>query len=209
MGSEITVERNNQEIQLLIPDTFYKNYSKSKQLFIEPDNFKFKIDSVFPESNALKGGLLKGDHIVLVDSNPIGSFGDFKSLTKSLAGKQMAITVLRDNDSVDLLVDVDSNGMIGFAVSEPPYQKSEYSIAQGFKYGWKDGISILTANIKGIGRIFSGEVKATESLQGPIGIANIYGGVWIWPKFWYLTGLISFILAFMTYYPFRHWMVAM
>jgi len=201
MGSEITVERNNELIHLVIPDTFYKNYSKSKQLFIEPDNFQFQIDSVFAESNAMKAGLKKGDQIILVDSGQINSFGDFKSKTKSLAGQQMAITVLRNNDSVDLMVDVDSNGMIGFAVSEPPYKKAEYSIGQGFKYGWKDGISILTANIKGIGRIFSGEVKATESLQGPIGIANIYGGVWIWPKFWYLTGLISFILAFMNLLP--------
>jgi regulator of sigma E protease len=52
-----------------------------------------------------------------------------------------------------------------------------------------------------MGRIFTGEVKATESLQGPIGIANIYGGVWIWSKFWYLTGMISFILAFMNLLP--------
>ena len=38
-------------------------------------------------------------------------------------------------------------------------------------------------------------------MQGPIGIANIYGGIWIWPRFWYLTGMISFILAFMNLLP--------
>lgn len=201
MGSDITLERNGNIIHIIIPDTFYKSYVKSNRLFIEPDNFKFQIDSVLPKSNAMKAGLKKGDHILLVDNQEINSFGDFKSILKNYSGSKTDLLILREQDSINLKVDVDSNGAIGFAASAPPYQTAEYGMAQGLKYGWKDGISILTANIKGIGRIFSGEVKATESLQGPIGIANIYGGVWIWPKFWYLTGLISFILAFMNLLP--------
>lgn len=201
MGSEITIERNGEIVHLSIPDTFYKSYSKSKQLFIEPDNFGFTVDSVLPNSNAMKGGLLKGDNILLADSKEIKTFGDFKTITKSLAGNPMPLLIMRNGDSMNLNVLVDSLGTIGFSISKSPYITEEYGFGQGIKYGWKDGIAILTANIKGIGRIFSGEVKATESLQGPIGIANIYGGVWIWPKFWYLTGLISFILAFMNILP--------
>jgi regulator of sigma E protease len=62
-------------------------------------------------------------------------------------------------------------------------------------------MDMLSANIKGLGKIISGEEKASESLQGPIGIAQIYGSQWIWAKFWYITGLLSLILAFMNILP--------
>ncbi len=201
MGSVVTVERNGNEVNIVIPDTFYKTLHKAKSLFIEPDNFVFTIDSVLPGSNAEKAGLRKGDKILSAQNSPVATFGDFKEITRHNKGKTMNITVLRGDDTIAQTIDVDSFGLVGFVASTPPYKRAKYNVVQGFEYGWKDGISILTANIKGLGRIFSGEVKASESLQGPIGIANIYGGTWIWPKFWYLTGMISFILAFMNLLP--------
>ena len=38
-------------------------------------------------------------------------------------------------------------------------------------------------------------------MQGPIGIATIYGGVWDWSRFWAITGLLSMVLAFMNMLP--------
>ena len=56
-------------------------------------------------------------------------------------------------------------------------------------------------NLKGLKQIFVGKEKASDSLQGPIGIATIYGGVWDWRRFWNITGLLSMILAFMNILP--------
>ena len=201
MGSNVLVDRNGKEVSIIIPDTFYKKYGKVKGSFIEPDNFSFKIDSVFAESNAAKGGLIKGDKILSVQEVQINTFGDFKEEVQHNKGNEVSVKILRNIDTMNLAMNVDSNGMVGIAVTKAPYIKTKYNVIQGFKYGWKDGIAILAANMKGLGRIFTGEVKATESLQGPIGIANIYGGVWIWSRFWYLTGMISFILAFMNLLP--------
>jgi regulator of sigma E protease len=92
-------------------------------------------------------------------------------------------------------------GLIYVSMREPQFQTRSYSFGQAIYYGWKDAIDMLTLNIKGMGKIFSGEEKATESLSGPIGIARIYGGVWDWHKFWYITGLLSLILAFMNILP--------
>jgi regulator of sigma E protease len=38
-------------------------------------------------------------------------------------------------------------------------------------------------------------------LQGPIGIAAIYGSVWDWQRFWVITGLLSMVLALMNILP--------
>jgi regulator of sigma E protease len=56
-------------------------------------------------------------------------------------------------------------------------------------------------NIKAFGKIFRGEVSPTKSLSGPIGIAQMFGGTWVWEWFWYLTGLLSMVLAFMNFLP--------
>ena len=50
-------------------------------------------------------------------------------------------------------------------------------------------------------QIFSGKEKASDSIQGPIGIATIYGGIWDWRRFWVITGLLSMVLAFMNILP--------
>ena len=201
MGSVFTVERNGTTVDIAIPDTFYLTLHKSRSLFIGPDNFAFSIDSILPEGNAGKAGLKKGDRIISAAGKKINVFGDFKEVARTHKDSTINIVFLRGDDTIASVVAVDSFGYVGIKISEPPYKTSKYNLVQGFEYGVKDGISILTANVKGMGRIFTGEVKATESLQGPIGIANIYGGVWIWSKFWYLTGMISFILAFMNLLP--------
>ena len=201
MGSTVLVNRNGREIKIQIPDTLYKSFGKIKKLFIAPDNFAFKVDSIIPKSNAEKGGMEKGDKILIANGITINTFGDFKEIANQNKKKEIPLTILRNKDTVNLNLMVDSTGKIGIGITDSPYKLANYNTVEGFEYGWKDGIGILAANLKGIGRMFTGEVKATKSLQGPIGIANIYGGVWIWSRFWYLTGMISFILAFMNLLP--------
>ena len=201
MGSVVTVDRNGEKINITIPENFYKNFKTSKPLFIEPDNFMFSVDSLDTAGFAIKSGVIKGDKFLQLDSIEILTYGDFKNILKGKKNSKVNALILRGNDTISRQIAVDSLGKVGIYASKPPYQLNEYSFTEGVSYGWKDGIEILTANIKGFGKIFSGEEKATESLQGPIGIATIYGSKWIWPKFWYLTGMISFVLAFMNLLP--------
>jgi len=201
MGAKVTVLRNGQEMNVIIPDTFYKNYtSKIKPLFITADNFNFSVDSVLAKSAAEKGGIKKGDIILAVDSQTINSFGDFRKSVRGRKGETITVSLLRDQDSLDLSIQVDSFGLVGITPISP-YKFKEYSLGEGFKYGWNDGVSILSANVKGFGKIFSGKENAAESLQGPIGMATFFGAEWKWHRFWYLTAMISLILAFMNLLP--------
>ncbi len=203
MGAHVVVLRDGKEVEIDIPEDFYKNYMKkdARPMFIQPDNFQFTVDSVLPEMAAAKAGVLAGDRILTVDSVNIESFGNFREKVAQSKGKEIELAVHRATDTLLLKVGVDSTGTIGIVTLNNPYEYHEYSIGDGLKYGWNDGISILTANVKGFGKILSGKEKATESLQGPIGIATIYGGTWDWHRFWFLTGMISLVLAFMNLLP--------
>ena len=202
MGAKVTVLRNGEEIEVVIPDDFYKNYTKkAKPLFIRADNYEFMIDSVVPGYAGEAAGLLKNDKILFINNNFVSSFGEFRSKIIANKGNEIMVTLLRNSDTLDVAVNVDSSGIIGVMAMRPPYQYKEYSVYDGLKYGVKDGVSILSANMKGFGKIFSGKEKATDSLQGPIGIATIYGSVWNWHRFWFLTAMISLVLGFMNILP--------
>ena len=201
MGATVTVLRGGQEIQVIIPDTFYKNYTKStKPLFITADNFSFTVDSVLNGTPADGAGIKKGDKIFAIDSIDVQTFGDFRQSVRSRPGESITVSLMRKGDSMNLLLEVDSFGTVGI-MPVSPYQFKEYSIGEGLKYGWNDGVSILAANVKGFGKIFSGKENAAESLQGPIGMATFFGAEWKWHRFWYLTAMISLILAFMNLLP--------
>ncbi|RLD68213.1 MAG: RIP metalloprotease RseP [Bacteroidetes bacterium] len=201
MGATVNVLRNGQEVTVIIPDTFYKNYSKSNRpLFITADNFSLTVDSVLEGYPAEDAGMKSGDEITAVDGTIVNAFGDFRRIVKERKGQEIVISVLREGASMDISVRIDTNGLVGIAPLNP-YQLKEYSLGEGFKYGWHDGVSILGANIKGFGKIFSGKENASESLQGPIGMATIYGAEWKWNRFWYITAMISLILAFMNLLP--------
>lgn len=200
-GSQVEVERLGERVTIDIPENAYKKEANSLRLrFIEPLNYSFSIDSVLPGLPASLAGLRKGDKILEIDSLPILSYGQFKEIISSSAGKTINVTLLRGDDSVQTILAVDTLGLIG-VLATMPYKEKHYTLWQSFAYGFSDAMDMLFINVKGLGKVLSGEEKATDSIQGPIGIARIYGAEWIWSKFWYITGLLSLILAFMNILP--------
>ena len=49
--------------------------------------------------------------------------------------------------------------------------------------------------------MFSGKVKAKDSLGGFASIANMFEKVWDWESFWRMTAVLSIILGFMNLLP--------
>ena len=72
---------------------------------------------------------------------------------------------------------------------------------ESFHKGSVQAWSMLWLNIKGMGKLFQGKGSIGDSVAGPIGIAQIYGGTWEWQKFWGITAILSMILAFMNILP--------
>ena len=101
-----------------------------------------------------------------------------------------------------LSMQVASSGQIGFMpemLIEVTHE--DYSIVQAASIGTGRAFSVISDNIKGFKKIASGDVSASKALSGPIGIAQMFGGVWDWSRFWMLTGLLSMALAFMNILP--------
>ena len=200
-GAKLTVERNQQKIEVEIPSNFYKKITKKgRGHFIGSEYQNFKIDSVIAGFNAEKAGLKKGDLIVKAGTDTILHYGELREKIMENAGKKIDLGILRNGNYISVETLVDTTGTIGIA-SENSLKLKDYNILSAISYGTSDAMEALTSNAKGFAKLFTGEEKASDSLQGPIGIAKIYGGVWDWHRFWGITGLLSMVLAFMNILP--------
>jgi len=203
-GSRLTVSRNGQLMDIQIPNDFYKETIKEgKGNFIGPFQANQKVDSIFPGSPANAAGLQKGDRIYSVNGVHTFSIEEFRNIIHSNNGRPIRLQILRGNDSLIVQPIANDSGLIGI-LYHPDYGNypvTDYSVLSAVRFGTSDAMEAITSNIKGLRQIFTGKEKASESLQGPIGIATIYGGIWDWHRFWRITGLLSMVLAFMNILP--------
>ena len=70
-----------------------------------------------------------------------------------------------------------------------------------FTKGSAAAFTLLSVNIKALGKVFTGKLNPAKTVSGPIGIATMFGSEWNWLRFWTLTGALSMILAFMNVLP--------
>jgi len=63
------------------------------------------------------------------------------------------------------------------------------------------GWDVLSNYVKSIKQMFTGKVKAKDSLGGFASIANMFEKTWDWESFWRMTAVLSIILGFMNLLP--------
>jgi regulator of sigma E protease len=210
-NSSYTVLRNGQEIVVKIPSNFIEKLSDKKAAFIEP-MAAFKVAEVAaPEAPgsqdgellpAFSAGLKAGDYITAVNGQSIHFYHEIKEVLGKEAGKPIKLAINRQGKSDTLSMVVSKSGQIGFLPELLIKTTHEdYTFAQSLSIGTGRAFSVISDNIRGFKKIATGDVSASKALSGPIGIAQMFGGVWDWNRFWMLTGLLSMALAFMNILP--------
>ena len=203
-GSTLTVERKGRTLDVVIPPDFYRQAIEAgRGNFIGTYRANLYVDSVIPGKAAESAGLLKGDRIYAVNGVRTFSMDGFRSIVLENKSKPITLEIKRGNKNLDLQPVVGDSGKIGIIHHSDlgDYPRTPYTIGSSISFGASDAMEAITSNMKGLKQIIIGKEKATESLQGPIGIATIYGGVWDWKRFWTITGLLSMVLAFMNILP--------
>lgn len=202
LGGSIMVERQGERFWLEIPPDTYRRVAEDPNGFPLYDitNYPAVVEKTVDGYPAQAAGMMAGDRIVSLDGQEIPSFGAFKEALAKRQDNLVEIGVIRNHDSLSFKMETDSSGFIGI-LAHSPLQWSHYSIGGSLRHGTFDALNMLWTNIRGLGKVMSGQEKASESLQGPIGIATIYGSVWNWLRFWYITGMLSLALAFMNIIP--------
>jgi regulator of sigma E protease len=206
-GTTLTIERNGQQMEIVIPDDFYRTVSaEGRWNFIGTGEIYYDVRTITPGDPAEKAGLQPGDRIIAVNGTKIAGTSDLPEQLSKRKGDSVTLKILRNNKELDITSAVTPKGTIGIGYDagsaiDPSYVMRPYTIVSAFQFGTADAVEALVSNVKGLKKIFTGKEKATDAVQGPIGIAQIYGGTFDWAWFWRITGLLSMVLAFMNILP--------
>ncbi|MCE2846878.1 MAG: RIP metalloprotease RseP [Sphingobacteriales bacterium] len=206
-GARLSVLRNEQTLEVEVPDNFYRKAATAgRWSFIGYGPLHYTVGKVTEGKPAAQAGLRAGDIITGIEGRDLLSSDDLPTTVSSLKGKDVSLSLERDGNPLEMKVRVSEEGSIGIAYDAQPVNREQYTMqpytfASALAFGSSDAMEALVSNVKGLRKIFTGEEKASDSVQGPIGIATIYGGVWDWGRFWAITGLLSMVLAFMNMLP--------
>jgi regulator of sigma E protease len=205
LGSEsyYTVERGGQLIDLpKLPSRFMDKMSKSgDSLFVEPRQ-PFTLKEVVPGNPAAKAGIVAGDRITQIGTTPIQYYDELLRTLPLYKGKTVPVQVQRGGQTLTLPVAVSATGKIGVR-PEPQLHFSTryYGLSEAVPQGTKKAFGVIALQAKAFTMIAKGQASASESLGGPVEIAQQFGGHWDWPHFWTLVGMLSMVLAFMNLLP--------
>lgn len=223
-NSYYTVERNGQVLDVPIPSDLLEIFTDktTADQFIDIRR-PFKVGEVVKGSNAEKAGLQSGDRILSVNGKELRYFDEFAEVLNANSAKTVNLTVLKGDagavaqagtetdvrvvdeqvgDTRQLTAQVTEDGKIGFYPETLlDIRQEQYGLGESINQGTAKAFESVWLNIRGFGKIFSGDVNVSKSVKGPIGIREIYGGTWDWTRFWTITGLLSMWLAFVNFLP--------
>jgi regulator of sigma E protease len=202
----IEVQRDSAKVTVNVPDDFARKIISHKAIGFIDIRFPFEaIDSVAKGSSADKSGLLKGDKIVSINGTAVPFYSGFRTEIRKNRGKQIALVVVRGNDTLQKTADL-SAGVLGIYPVEPKdsgyeIKNIKYSFAQSIPAGLKKSSETLKSYWLQLKLIFSGKVNTNESLGSVISFGKLFAPAWDWQSFWALTAFFSLVLSLLNVLP--------
>jgi regulator of sigma E protease len=201
----ITVIRDGEEVTFVIPEGSHNKLLSHKSKLFEL-RIPFIAEKFTEISPAQSAGMIKGDQIVGLNGQSIIYYADFREEIQNYKNQDIIVTVLRENDSVDIAMVLGDNGLMGvYPLSNMnelfDVSKKNYTIAEAIPAGFSRTIGGIDNYLKQLKLLFSPEVKAYEGIGGFITIGSIFPTEWHWESFWRLTAFLSIMLAILNILP--------
>ncbi len=201
-ADEVVVERNGQLKTIQLSEEFADNVIASKKLVYEI-NIPAVVDSVTPNSEAKRIGLIKGDSIVKVNDEKVTSFSTLRKAIGNNLNKQANISYYRGDSLYSTTANIDSIGILGFT-SMPLTNFTQLRHDQiGFFASFPAGVNLAKETLQGyIGQFrFIFTKEGVSNLGGFGAIGGLFPAEWDWQGFWFMTAFLSIILAVMNILP--------
>ena len=206
LGDKVEVLRDGKKETFTVSDE-----QKSKILGSEGKNFMMArisevyIDSVTPNSEASKAGLIKNDRIIKVNNQNIAFFDELATTLENNKSKNVTLTVLRNGQQIELKSNISDKGKLGFLPASKDKESfmvsNKLSFFEAIPAAVKESYTQFVYNIKQFKLILRPKTEAYKQVKSPIGITQMLPTNWDWEFVWSFTAMFSIGLAFMNLLP--------
>ncbi len=217
LGRSISIERNGQQKNLILPVNLIEKLIENKRkraLLLQPRvpayvgkyDLKQKDDTLY----GYQAGLREMDKIVAIDSTPIQFSDEIAPALQAHKNGEVTLTVERNDHLLKLVSRVYPEGKIGMPfLDEEQYEKLGVFQIEKIKYGF---FSAFPAGVQKAGErlkfyidqfrlILNPKTGAYKGLGGFKAIGSAFPTTWSWEAFWNITAFLSIVLAFMNLLP--------
>ncbi len=198
-ASKATVLRNGDTLDI------YLDQSRIGEVLNTPGMFDlavpFVIDTIPPVSPNYGSELSKGDRIIGIDGNSVAYVQDSRKILSSFAGKEVPVTVVRDEDTLAMELQVDSTGRLGVYTDYPEFKTKEYGVLEAVPAGLKLTFSTIGGYLQDLKLVFTPSTEAYKSVGSFISIGQIFPAKWNWYQFINILALLSIMLGVMNLIP--------
>jgi regulator of sigma E protease len=205
MARVVTVQRNGETVQVPIDELMIKKVIDSKSVNFISARMPFVIKAFSPNSAAKTAGLEPEDQVIAINNQPAFFYDEVRNQLTENREKEIAISVLRNKDTVTKSMTLSADGLLGVQVAPgTDFMKTEvvkYSFFGALPAGINKAWETLANYVKQFALIFSSKVQGYKHVGGFISIANAFEPTWNWLSFWSFTGFLSIALAFMNLLP--------
>lgn len=161
----------------------------------------FVIDTIPPTSINSEAGLIKGDRIVSIDGQPVRFTQDSRPILADHKGETVSATIVRDADSIQLNLQVDSTGRFGIYTAMPEISTKDYSLLSAIPAGFVKTFTTIGDYLKDLKLVFTPRTEAYKSVGSFISIGQVFPAKWNWFAFLNILALLSIMLGVMNLIP--------
>lgn len=183
----------------------YIDRSRMNEILGTPGMFDvavpFVIDSVSADSPNFGRGLLKGDRIVNIAGESADWLQDGRRLLAERKGESVEVLLLRDADSLQIKLQVDSLGRLGVFTRPIDVETREYGVLEAIPAGFKLTFSTIGGYLKDLKLVATPSTGAYKSVGSFISIGQVFPSSWNWYAFINILALLSIMLGVMNLIP--------
>jgi regulator of sigma E protease len=200
----VTVQRGATTKVVTIPEDIDTKLLANKTPVLFEVPVPFICDSVVPGQNAYLAGLKPYDRIVAVNRVSTASFYHVKELLLNNAGKDVLLTVQRNDITTRIKTHVSKSGTLGIMAGLAGFNGYEFSTK---RYGFAGSIAkgaaftveIFGKNVSQLKLLFN--QNGTKHVGSILAMRKQFPAAWDWRVFWMLTANLSLVLAFFNLLP--------
>lgn len=201
-AAEITINRNGEQIRIIMPEDFIQRMMRDKKGFAGL-RYPMVVEAVSEDMAAAKAGIQANDSIISINGKSTPTFEEVAELFAENKGEAVEVGFIRTGTTQSLSVTTDSLGRIGVFVRSPAalygIAQTNYGFFESFPAGVSKGVNTLKGYVTDMKYVFTKEGAASLGGFGTIG--GMFPASFDWQVFWERTAFLSIILAFMNILP--------